>query len=388
MGDTVSPEQCSCRWLTPAGSIFEAIMNGFTKIFFVTFVATAFAQKAQNSKALANQQREAKNLLGVFPFSNGDHHGHHADHGDHGDHHGDHHGHGLALPRRSQAAPRRSQNNFAARGQRQGGGDEVDLSLGSIAAAGERCIDKVVMIEETEYDDVITCKHSYSEKCHTTYTTDFEPQQEEDCEETFTKQCFIEYKKVASDETIQFCHTPLICEGEGPEECKTVYESVCETTYHEHDVEDDVVECETVQEEKCEDKTQGYSTSTECTTWPVVKCTDVRKVNNKKYTPHTTCKKEPRQLCGPSGCVPEPGPEECFDKKETVVQEVPEETCSLEPQKTCKFVTKLVPTLKPTEECVDIPKEVCSRSRQNPRKVQKPVVKKWCYVPSEESGLA
>merc|ERR1712061_939647 len=157
---TVSPEQCSCRRLTPAGSIFETIMNGFTKIFFVAFVATAFAQKAQNSKALANQQREAKNLLGVFPFSNGDHHGH-----------------GLALPRRSQAAPRRSQNNFAARGQRQGGGEEVDLSLGSIAAAGERCIDKVVMIEETEYDDVITCKHSYSEKCHTTYTTDFEPQQ-------------------------------------------------------------------------------------------------------------------------------------------------------------------------------------------------------------------
>ena len=76
------------------------------------------------------------------------------------------------------------------------------------------------------------------------------------------------------------------------------------------------------QEEKCEDKTQGYSTSTECTTWPVVKCSEVRKVNNKKYTPHTTCKKEPRQLCGPSGCVPEPGPEECFDKKETVVQEV------------------------------------------------------------------
>ena len=38
------------------------------------------------------------------------------------------------------------------------------------------------MIEETEYDDVITCKHSYSEKCHTTYTTDFEPQQEEACE--------------------------------------------------------------------------------------------------------------------------------------------------------------------------------------------------------------
>merc|ERR1711998_487703 len=49
---------------------------------------------------------------------------------------------------------------------------------------------------------------------------------------------------------------------------------------------------------------------------------------------------------------------------------------------------KLVPKLSPTEECVDVPKEVCTRSRTNPRKVKKPVVKKWCYVPTEESGLA
>ena len=67
--------------------------------------------------------------------------------------------------------------------------------------------------------------------------------------------------------------------------------------------------------------------------------------------------------------------------------QVPEETCNLEPQKSCKHVTKLVPLLKPREECVDIPKEVCSRARTNPRKVQKPVVKKWCYVPTEQSGL-
>merc|ERR1739840_75784 len=40
------------------------------------------------------------------------------------------------------------------------------------------------------------------------------------------------------------------------------------------------------------------------------------------------------------------------------------------------------------EEGVDVPKEVCTRSRTNPRPVKKPVVKKWCYVPSEESGLA
>ena len=75
----------------------------------------------------------------------------------------------------------------------------------------------------------------------------------------------------------------------------------------------------------------------------------------------------------------------CDDFK--VVQEVPEEQCTLEPQKECKQVTKLVPLLKPAEECVDIPKEVCVRQRTNPRRVQKPVIKKWCYTPSEESGL-
>merc|ERR1712107_65249 len=82
------------------------------------------------------------------------------------------------------------------------------------------------------------------------------------------------------------------------------------------------------------------------------------------------------------------GPEECYDKTQTVVQDAPKEQCTLEPQRTCKHVTKLVPKLEPTDECVDVPKEVCTRSRTNPRKVKKPVVKKWCYVPTEESGLA
>ena len=156
--------------------------------------------------------------------------------------------------------------------------------------------------------------------------------------------------------------------------------------YHEHDVEDDVPNCVVEQEQKCDQVTQGYSTEEHCTSWPVKKCSLAR-AKVKKYTPETQCAKVPFELCGPAACPVEPGPEECHDKKETIVQEVPEEVCNLEPQRSCKFVTKLVPLLKPQEECVDIPKEVCSRSRKNPRKVQKPVVKKWCYVPSAQSGL-
>ena len=146
------------------------------------------------------------------------------------------------------------------------------------------------MVEETEYDDVVTCKHSYSEKCHTTYTTDFQPQQEEKCDENFRKNCFIEYRKVASEETVTFCHTPIILVGDGEEVCQTVYESACTTRYEQHDVNDDTVECETIQEEKCEDVTQGYTTEQKCTKWPVKKC-KTSSDTVKKYSPETECKK-------------------------------------------------------------------------------------------------
>merc|ERR1712167_322171 len=93
--------------------------------------------------------------------------------------------------------------------------------IGSIAAAGQKCIDKVVMVDETKYDDHIECHHSYSRRCHETYVTDFEPAQEEECVENYKKNCWIEYKKVASTEQVQKCHTPFICDQPGPDECKT-----------------------------------------------------------------------------------------------------------------------------------------------------------------------
>jgi len=280
------------------------------------------------SCAAAQKPRNGRNLANTFPFNQRGAAAH-AHHHDDGHHHAEHHHHEDDSGRLARQRGRFGANSNS--NSRQGAGEDVDLSIGNIAAAGERCIDKVVMVEETEYDEEITCQHSYSERCHTTYTTDFKATQEEECDENFKKSCFIEYKKVAFEEPIKFCHTPLICEGEGPEECKKVFESQCSTRYHEHEVEDDVVECETIQEEKCEDVTQGYTTEQRCTKWPVQKCNGPRTERVKKYTPETNCEKIERTLCGPSGCVPTPGPEECFDKKETVVQEVPEETCNLEP---------------------------------------------------------
>ena len=67
-----------------------------------------------------------------------------------------------------------STNEIAAQG-------EVDT------ATGKKCVKKVMMREETRYEEVMTCNHSYDERCHTSFVTSFQPHQEEDCEEKFRK---------------------------------------------------------------------------------------------------------------------------------------------------------------------------------------------------------
>ena len=281
---------------------FLIFLPPFQICLIVLVAGTATAQLAGK----ASQGRAGKSLVNTFPFNARGGNARNQRQQNHA-HHDNHHAH------------HDEPVDFNARDSRQGQGDDIDLNIGAIAAAGERCIDKVVMVEETEYDDHIECKHSYTERCHTTYTTDFEPQQEEECEENFRKNCFIEYKKIAVDETVQKCHTPLTYEQTG-EGCKKVTQSVCETRFHEHDVEDDVVECNNVQDEKCEDVTQGYTTEQKCTKWPRRECS-ARKERVTKFTPETECKPVVLELCGPE-LEAISGAEECFDEKQTVVQEV------------------------------------------------------------------
>ena len=51
-----------------------------------------------------------------------------------------------------------------------------------------------------------------------------------------------------------------------------------------------------------------------------------------------------------------------------MVQDAPKEQCTLEPQRTCAHVTKLVPRLEPSEECVDVPKEVSKRYKDREKR--------------------
>merc|ERR1711962_1308089 len=284
---------------TPAGSSSVNMVSSKLALALCLLSGSALG-----ARQLRGNRREGKNLLGTFPFNAQEGHGeHHGAHDEHHGHHGEHH-------------ERQPVQSLEARAQRQG--DDTDVSFPAVAAAGpgadgKRCIDKVEMIEEIEYDDVAQCDHSYDRRCHTTYVTQYESQQEEDCDENFRKSCFIEYEQIAFNKTAEVCRTPLVkdCDVQGPEICRTEYESECWTKQEVHDVQDDVVECETVVEEKC----------------------NVSKKNVKKYTPITACTKEPRELCAPAGCGFKEGSEECFEKVQTVVQDAPKEQCTLEPQR-------------------------------------------------------
>lgn len=113
--------------------------------------------------------------------------------------------------------------------------------------------------------------------------------------------------------------------------------------------------------------------------WPVTRCKLVKKVVT-KHTPSTKCTRNPVTLCGPRACAVEAGDVVCRKKLRTIVHQVPEESCRLEPRRVCNTVTKLLPRLEEKEECVQVPREVCTRLRNNPRKEKKPVVKQWCFV--------
>ena len=232
--------------------------------------------------------------------------------------------------------------NQLARGGRQAGGipGGVDFS-GCVQDqdTGLCCVDKLEEVTTLQKDPILECTHKNTEQCHYTYVTQFTPAQEEVCEENFEKSCQITFKQQAFNETVKKCYKPVekVCNGQGPEECRTVYESSCTTKYVE--------------------KQPG------------------------KFVGDTSCEKLPVEICG-AGCTYEEGPEECHDKVIASLVDVPEEVCDLNPQKTCKLTTKLVPKLKPEHQCTIVPQEVCNLKFSQPKQVPKPLLTRWCLDPT------
>ncbi len=95
------------------------------------------------------------------------------------------------------------------------------------------------------------------------------------------------------------------------------------------------------------------------------------------------CSVEQREVCRRPSCRLTTE-RSCAEEPREVILEVPREECRLVPRKSCRTTTRLLPSLKLVTECVRVPKEVCGTSRVSPRKVRRPVVRRWCA--DEQAG--
>ena len=99
------------------------------------------------------------------------------------------------------------------------------------------------------------------------------------------------FVRVPSEILIDFNPTPGLCHA-----TKKIF-----TVVKIFQVEDDVVSCEMVEDEKCEDVTEGYTTTKKCQKWPRQQCSLSKKTTT-KYTTMTGCNKEPTEFCAPAEC--------------------------------------------------------------------------------------
>ena len=85
---------------------------------------------------------------------------------------------------------------------------ELHPSGARVRPDGKRCVQKVSSVETLEKDPILECNHKNVEKCHYTYVTEFEANQEELCNENFEKKCQITFKKEAVQEKVKKCYRP------------------------------------------------------------------------------------------------------------------------------------------------------------------------------------
>jgi len=264
-------------------------------------------------------------------------------------------------------------NEFSPAGGIDFGGCETDPETGRC------CITKEEQISTLKKDPVLECTHKDVEQCHYTYVTQFRPTQQELCEETFEKQCSISFSQKATNETVRKCYRPLVkvCGGQGQG-------GQGRGGQLDNYVDDQEEYVGRRRRRKLRfKKDTGGGGNKKCKTFFESSCT-TRYVEKSpgKFVADTSCEKLPVELCG-QGCQMEPGQEDCHDKVVVSVVDVPEEVCDLNPLKTCRFATKLVPHLSPTHECTVVPKQVCVLKFNTPEEVQKPLITKWCLDPSE-----
>ncbi|CAB4054991.1 unnamed protein product [Lepeophtheirus salmonis] len=164
------------------------------------------------------------------------------------------------------------------------------LIFGSSETNGEICQRRIELVASKMYDEKVECRETVLTECVQGYTTKYEPTKVRQCTEDFKKNCQ-RYKRECDPSGKR-----------GEEICVTVPSTVCISS----------VDSESSQEE--------------------IKCTQ-----------------ESKKICGPDTCALLKE-EVCVTEVKDVIQDVPRETCRIEPTQTCRNVTKLVPNLHSKED--------------------------------------
>ena len=100
-----------------------------------------------------------------------------------------------------------------------------------LAEDGRKCIIQTDMVESYRREPILRCEKQMEENCHQTYITYFTPVQEKICEDFFEKKCKIVFNEKNLGKSVRTCVRPQqkVCDGSGPEECRTAFETSCTT---------------------------------------------------------------------------------------------------------------------------------------------------------------
>ena len=143
-------------------------------------------------------------------------------------------------------------------------------------------------------------------------------------------------------------------------------------------VNETVKECHTPVHRNCSGDSQTRGDDRNCITSYQTHCTTKEvEVAPGKYVRDTQCDKEPVEMCGHQ-CEVEEDSEECHETVITTTVEVPEEVCNITPLSLCRHATKLIPTLKPTQECTTVTDKKCKLKFSSRRSPPVHLVTRWC----------
>ena len=80
-------------------------------------------------------------------------------------------------------------------------------------------MDKVVMVDDVEYEEKILCHHVNTESCFNVYRTQYKPKRHKECTESFRKDCTIVSEEVTVPLVVNVCEETVqrTC-AEGPGE--------------------------------------------------------------------------------------------------------------------------------------------------------------------------